>query len=596
MTTERPSEPAIDPSAPTLPGRDLAETAAPGAGPAPDAADVPPELRDHPRYRIVRLLGRGGMGAVYQAVHTVMDRPVALKVMRPDLTENPAAVERFKREVKAAAQLHHPNIVTAFDAEQVGNTHFLVMEYVDGRTLADVVAADGPLPAEVAADFVAQAAQGLQFAFEKGMIHRDIKPHNLMRTGVVISPETAQHPHGQIKILDFGLARLATEGSGAQTASGMILGTVDFMAPEQADNAKKADIRSDIYSLGCTLFYLLTGRVPFPDGSVIQRVMAHVEKEPPSLSELRPRLPGGLTAVVAKMLAKRPADRYQTPAEVAQALAPFRSSSPVSLLTLASAAPALAKARGKTSDTEPMDVIPVGPAPLPRLKRPTPAAEPKPKKGRSLLGCLLIAVLVILSVTGLLAFAIYLIVDRGGRALTEFWQEAVKQQRSWDNIEKSFSPPAADIADEKLFPQKLGERGEFELVGINSSAAAPELNLEQKGRQATYKFAGRGPIELHVFQGIKEPDKESMFQRVIDLVPKEKPGSAKTGVTFVSGGPRTKRLTVHYDRSDGPKPVRIRAQLWYSDTGWLFALSAPTSVNPEPLLTEYLDWLINNLK
>src|SRR5262249_48619775 len=140
MSSERPSEPATDPAAPTLPGRDLADTAAPGAGPAGDPTDAPPELRDHPRYRIVRLLGRGGLGAVYQAVHTVMDRPVALKVMRPDLTENPAAVERFRREVKTAAQLHHPNIVTAYDADQVGNTHFLVMEYVDGRTLADIVA------------------------------------------------------------------------------------------------------------------------------------------------------------------------------------------------------------------------------------------------------------------------------------------------------------------------------------------------------------------------------------------------------------------------------------------------------------------------
>src|SRR5262245_6040202 len=126
MTSERPSEPATDPSAPTLPGRELSDTAAPGPTPASDA---PPELRDHPRYRIVRLLGRGGMGAVFQAIHTVMDRPVALKVMRSDLTENAAAVERFRREVKAAAQLHHPNIVTAYDAEQVGNLHFLVMEY-----------------------------------------------------------------------------------------------------------------------------------------------------------------------------------------------------------------------------------------------------------------------------------------------------------------------------------------------------------------------------------------------------------------------------------------------------------------------------------
>jgi serine/threonine protein kinase len=594
MATERPSEPATDPTAPTLPGRDLAETAAPGAGPAGDPGEAPPELRDHARYRIERLLGRGGMGAVYQAIHTVMDRPVALKVMRPDLTENPAAVERFRREVKAAAQLHHPNIVTAYDAEQVGNTHFLVMEYVDGRTLADIVACDGPLPVESAVDYVSQAAQGLQCAFEKGMIHRDIKPHNLMLTGVVIAPEAAQRPRGQIKILDFGLARLASEGPGGYTASGMILGTVDFMAPEQADNAKNADIRSDIYSLGCTLYYLLAGRVPFPDGSMIQRVMAHVEKPPPSLGELRPGLPPGLTAVVAKMLAKKPADRYQTPAEVVEALAPFRTGGPVSPRASASAVrePALAETRGETGirhDTEPLDVIPVGPVPRPRLKRPA-KPEPAPRKGRSLLGCLLIAALVILSITGLIAFTIYLIVDRGSHVIGEFWQEAVKQQRSWENIEKNFSPPAADIADDKLFPEKLGD---FERVGINSLAAAPELNLDQKGRHATYSHEGQ-KIELHVFQGIKEPEKESMYQRVIDLVPKGQP--LKNGMSYVSGNARQRRLTVHSDRNDLLKPVKLRAQLWYSDSGWLFALSAPTSVNPEPLLSEYLDWLSTNPK
>jgi hypothetical protein len=237
-----------------------------------------------------------------------------------------------------------------------------------------------------------------------------------------------------------------------------------------------------------------------------------------------------------------------------------------------------------------MDVIPVGPAPRPRLKKPTPASPPALRKGRSLLGCLLIAGLVILSITGLLAFAIYLIVDRGSHVINDFWQEAVKQQRSWDNIEKTFSPPAADIADDKLFPEKLGD---FELVGINTSAAAPELNLEQKGRHATYSHEGR-KIDLHAFQGIKEPEKESMYQRVIDLVPKGQP--LKNGVSYVSGNARNKRLLVHYDRNEGLKPVKIRAQLWYSDSGWLFALCAPPSTNPEPLLTEYLDWLNSNLK
>src|SRR5262249_46075585 len=294
--TRTGSEPAAPPETVTLPRVGGATETLPGPGILgdPDLA-LPPELAGHPRYLVQRLLGRGGMGAVYQAVHRVMERPVALKVMRPDLIANPAAVERFRREVRAAAQLVHPHIVTAFDAEQVGSLHFLVMEYVAGRNLAEVVAASGPLPVGRAVSYIRQAARGLQHACDKGMIHRDIKPHNLILADAADSHDPDVRTHGQVKILDFGLARFATEeGGGPQTASGVIMGTVDFMAPEQADSARKADIRSDIYSLGCTLHYLLTGRVLFPDGTMIQRVMSHVERTPPPLSAFRSDLPAGL--------------------------------------------------------------------------------------------------------------------------------------------------------------------------------------------------------------------------------------------------------------------------------------------------------------
>ena len=230
----------------------------------------------------------------------------------------------------AAARLHHPNIVTAHDADQAGGLHFLVMEYVEGQTLAEYLAAYGPPPWGHTCEYVRQAALGLQHACEQGMVHRDVKPHNLMLT-----------PEGEVKILDFGLARLggfaeepvapATESAappagattGPLTTTGTVIGSCDYMAPEQAGDAHRADIRADIYSLGCTLYHLLSGRPPFPGGTSWDKLARHAGEEPEPLNRLRPDLPPGLSAVVRKMTAKAAADRYQTPAEAAAALAPF---------------------------------------------------------------------------------------------------------------------------------------------------------------------------------------------------------------------------------------------------------------------------------
>jgi hypothetical protein len=301
---------------------------------APSAPEMPAELARHPRYRLVEVLGVGGMGVVYKAEHRLMERPVALKVIDRSLTDKPAVVERFRREVKAAGQLSHPNIVHAYDADQAGDSHFLVMEFVEGTTLARLVEQQGPLPVAQACDYVRQAALGLERAHEHGMVHRDIKPHNLMRT-----------PQGQVKILDFGLARLVSEAAPALSPSGeemssdarasrhltqmgMVMGTADYMAPEQATDAHAADIRADIYSLGCTLYYLLTGRTPFPEGTVLDKLLAHGRATPKPLSDFRADVPAALTRVVERMMGKDPARRYQTPAEVATALQPFVAAAP----------------------------------------------------------------------------------------------------------------------------------------------------------------------------------------------------------------------------------------------------------------------------
>jgi serine/threonine protein kinase len=286
----------------------------------PVISGVPTELVGHPRYRVLKLLGQGGMGAVYLAEHLVMGRRVALKTIHTRFLSNPDAVSRFRREVRVAAQLGHPNIVTAYDAEQAGDLHFLVMEFVEGMSVAEYTARKGPLPVEQACSIGSQVALGLQHAHEKGLVHRDIKPANLMLTS-----------KGQVKILDFGLAHFARqEQAGADdglTATGTVLGSADYIAPEQTSSSRRVDIRADIYSLGCTLYYLLSGRVPFPEGTVIDKFIHHAMDAPPPLGSLRAGLPPGLLEVVAKMMAKKPEDRYQTPTEAARALRPFAEAS-----------------------------------------------------------------------------------------------------------------------------------------------------------------------------------------------------------------------------------------------------------------------------
>jgi hypothetical protein len=278
-------------------------------------SDLPAPLAAHPRYRILEALGAGGMGTVYKAVHRLMDRVVALKVLHRRFSDDPDFVARFRREVRAAARLIHPHIVLAHDAEQAGDLHLLVMEYVPGTSLDRVVARRGPLPIEDACACVLQAALGLQHAHEHGLVHRDVKPANLMLT-----------PAGQVKVLDFGLARLAAAGvdeTATPLPSAAVVGTPDYTAPEQARDPRAADVRADVYGLGCTLWFLLTGQPPFPGGTALQKLLAHQDRSPRPITELRGDVPAALADLLGRMLAKDPARRPATPAAVARELAPF---------------------------------------------------------------------------------------------------------------------------------------------------------------------------------------------------------------------------------------------------------------------------------
>jgi formylglycine-generating enzyme required for sulfatase activity/serine/threonine protein kinase len=284
---------------------------------APPPEAVPAGLASHPDYQVMRELGRGGMGVVYLAQNTLMGRPEVLKVVSSDLMKKQGVYDRFLREIRSAAKLRHPNIVTAYAALRIGESVVLAMEYVEGYDLAKMVKSNGPLPVPHACNFIYQAALGLQHAHEHGMVHRDIKPANLILS--------RQGKKAIIKVLDFGLAKVTSEGQADSglTREGQMLGTPDYIAPEQIRDAQSADIRADIYSLGCTFYCLLCGRPPFSGDHLWDLYQAHFSMEARPIGAVRPEIPSQLSALVTKMMAKDPSARFQTPGDVAQALLPF---------------------------------------------------------------------------------------------------------------------------------------------------------------------------------------------------------------------------------------------------------------------------------
>jgi len=266
------------------------------------------------QYQLVERIGQGGMGTVYKARHTHLKRTVAVKLLRTGRTRDPQAVARFQAEMEAVGRLDHPNLVRAHDAGEVEGLHFLVMEYLDGIDLARLVRSSGPLPAADACEIIGQVAIGLHHAHQHGLAHRDVKPSNVMRTA-----------DGVVKILDLGLARLLNDQPATQqlTETGQVLGTGDYIAPEQGQDAGNADARSDIYSLGCTLYFLLAGRAPFagPQHSTFaEKVVAHAEQPIPPITAIRGDIPEALVTILGRMTAKSPAERFQTAADVAAAL------------------------------------------------------------------------------------------------------------------------------------------------------------------------------------------------------------------------------------------------------------------------------------
>jgi hypothetical protein len=291
-----------------------AATTLPVKGVIAPLAAAPCSPRNFLSYELGPKIGAGGMGTVHRAVHVWLGRPVAIKFIAPNLVDSPEMAERFRHEALAVGKLQHPNIVTATDAGRYEGIHYLVTEFVDGQDLSSVVRRRGWLDVNDACEATRQAALGLAHAHEQGIVHRDVKPGNLLLS-----------KQGDIKLLDFGLARLAAAKT-MLTNTGQVLGTLDFLAPEQAGDPRRVDSRGDQYSLGCTLYYLLSGAAPFSGpayDSPASKLKAHLVDAPRPIRELRQRVPLGLATIIDRMLSKNPADRFADLLEVARALTPY---------------------------------------------------------------------------------------------------------------------------------------------------------------------------------------------------------------------------------------------------------------------------------
>jgi eukaryotic-like serine/threonine-protein kinase len=346
-------------------------------------ATTPHVLLD--RYEVGRLLGAGGMAEVFEGRDRLLARRVAIKVLQAQFARDPSFLIRFKREAQAAASLSHPNIVGVYDTGTEDGTHFIVMEYVDGRTLKEVIRAEGPLYPERAAEICADVCLALSAAHARGLIHRDIKPGNVMLT-----------PEGKVKVMDFGIARATTSETITQTAA--VVGTAQYISPEQAQG-QTVDYRSDLYSLGCCLYEMLTGTVPFTGATPVAIAYRHVREDPTPPRQLNPDVPAPLEAICLKAMAKLPDNRYQTAAEFQDDLERFRSGRPVlatPLLDAAATTQAIPRGDGGADQTAMLGGVPAD--------RATRYAEPyEEEERRTSVGWIVVSLLALV-VVGLAAF------------------------------------------------------------------------------------------------------------------------------------------------------------------------------------------------
>ena len=480
-------------------------------------------------YVITEKIGEGGMGKVYKAKQLRLSRTVALKVVRPNLLSNEMAMKRFDREAKSAAQLNHPNIVRLFDADQVGDRHYLAMEFIEGSDLAALVKDTGPLPVGMTCSFIRQAATGLHYAHELGLVHRDIKPSNIL----VMAPNKSgkTDSEGVIKILDMGLARAVgnDEGDAALTAltqDGTVIGTPDFMSPEQAKNSSTVDGRSDLYSLGCTFYYLLTGQSPFPMGTTLEKLLQHQMDQPLHIQLLRRDVPNEVAAIVHKLLAKRSGDRFQTGGALATALEPwsvFDSSgarADHSVKNVPAAIPVAdsttQQARGTTqqqarntidADLFDFDDVDVESAPTPTKTEMEPKHNPSetPKKRRTLLW--------IGTTVAVLALAV------GGVFAARHFNKSDPQPTTEPQAAEETKP--LPVTKKDLLPPKKGELDSIEIFLPADTDIVAVLNVQQLNKSKFFQKEILPSLDnfVKLFQESVSFDPFRVIDRVVVAVP-----------------------------------------------------------------------------
>jgi serine/threonine-protein kinase len=317
------------------------------------------------KYRVLAHIATGGMGSVYRARDEMLGRVVALKVLTPELANNPVLLERFRREARAASRLSHKNIVTLYECGEADGLHYLAMEFIKGIDLSEYIRRKGKLEPEEARRIIIQAAKALEHVAEQGVVHRDIKPSNFLLAN--------DEGRCRVKLTDMGLSQLDEEEDFRITRAGTTVGSVDYMAPEQARDSSRADIRSDIYSLGCTLYQMLAGQPPFAEGGLGERIYKHLASDPPDIRLVNPNVSAGLWTVLRRMLAKHPDDRFQTPADLIQALRSLSASESSDLPDYPESDSEAELPAQQPRSPIPEATIPSMPTPAPRNETPLPA-------------------------------------------------------------------------------------------------------------------------------------------------------------------------------------------------------------------------------